>query len=29
MAAVMPTHSAHLIALDDQYDEDIYCANRE
>jgi hypothetical protein len=28
MASVLPTHSAHLICLDDQYDEDIYAANR-
>ena len=28
MAAVLPTHSAHLICLDDQYDESIYKARR-
>ena len=28
MAAVLPTHSAHLICLDDQYDESIYKAKR-
>jgi len=28
MASVLPTHTAHLICLDDQYDEDIYSANR-
>ena len=28
MASVLPTHSAHLICLDDQYDEDIYSSNR-
>eukprot|EP01043_Picozoa_sp_COSAG02_P072072 COSAG02_NODE_13432_length_1396_cov_1.024672_2_plen_113_part_00 len=28
MASVLPTHSVHLICLDDQYDEDIYAANR-
>ena len=28
LASVLPTHSAHIIALDDQYDEDIYQANQ-
>jgi hypothetical protein len=28
MASVLPTHNAHLICLDDQYDEDIYATNR-
>lgn len=28
IAAVLPTHSAHLICLDDQYDESIYKAQR-
>jgi hypothetical protein len=28
MASVLPSHSAHLICLDDQYDEDIYSSKR-
>ena len=28
MACVLPTHSAHMIALDDQYDEMIYSGKR-